>query len=67
MTVSLMGPDFCKFPFKYVFAELTSYSFILTPIDIQKLGVKVRNMKMDFYHLWHLSSGRAMNTNDENL
>ena len=30
------------------------------------IGVKVRNMKMDF-NTKHLALGRAMNTNDENL
>ena len=40
MTVSLIGPVFCKFPFKYVFAELKSYSFILTPKDMQIYWVR---------------------------
>ena len=40
--------------------EIHSYYYLLWT-----LGVKVRNMKIDFniYGTWH----RAMNTNDENL
>ena len=51
---------------------VSSSSSILNVVGMSLLGVKVRNMKMDFNTggTWgrrHLGSGRAMNTNDENL
>ena len=43
--------------------ELLSISYKLQ----STLGIKVRNMKMDF-NTWHQDvSGRAMNTNDEHF
>ena len=45
----------------------TRKSFLMMLVYVYKLGVKMRNLKVDFKTGGRLASGRAMNTDNEYL